>query len=83
MALSNQTGGKTWKIVAYPAQGQCADMLPPYSNLQPGPFLFDLDLDETESVDLCGTNPEQCAAMTKLMTEHVPPTSDFGSPKLS
>ena len=71
VAVTNQTSEGTWKIVAHPAIGQCQVMLPPYKDHQPGPFLFNLAVDATESHDLCASNPSQCAAMTRLMAEYV------------
>ena len=71
VAVTNQTGNDTWKLVAHPAKGQCETMLPPYKNNMPGPFLFNLAHDETESHDLCASNPAQCDAMKQLMAEYV------------
>ena len=71
VALTNQTGSDTWKIVAHPAKGQCEIMLPPYKNAAAGPFLFNLAHDETESHDLCASNPAQCDAMKQLMASYL------------
>ena len=67
VAVTNQTANGTWKIVASPGKGQCAVMLPPYEDNQPGPFLFELDSDPTESHDLCASHSVQCSAMKRLM----------------
>jgi arylsulfatase A len=69
-AVTNQTSDGTWKMVASPAIGQCEIMLPPYTDRQPGPFLFELDSDPTESHDLCPTNPSKCDAMKQLMADY-------------
>lgn len=71
VAVTLQTGSDMWKIVGYPGKGQCADMLPPYKNNEPGPFLFNLANDDTESHDLCASNPARCEAMKKLLAEYV------------
>lgn len=76
-ALANQTTGAdgvtavTWKIVERPAKGQCDDWLPPYEENVHGPLLFHLESDPTESVDLCKSQPVQCAAMVALMDEYM------------
>lgn len=78
-ALTNQTSdgsGDIWKMVASPAIGQCATMLPPYKNKQAGPFLFNLKDDETESHDLCASNPAQCTAMKALLAEYMAGVAD-------
>lgn len=75
-AVTNQTASGTWKIVASPAIGQCAVMLPPYKNHQPGPFLFELDSDPTESHDLCAARPAQCDAMKRLMADYTRGVAD-------
>ena len=71
VALTNQTKHVTWKIVEKPAKGQCEVMLPPYKAGAPGPFLFNLDLDPTESHDLCKSNKQQCDAMKELLDAFV------------
>eukprot|EP00038_Savillea_parva_P010847 m.193237 g.193237 ORF g.193237 m.193237 type:complete len:584 (-) comp18878_c0_seq1:120-1871(-) len=70
-AVTNQTSTGFWKIVQRPALGQCQVMLPPYTQHAQGPFLFDLNTDPTESHDLCPSNPQQCEAMTQLMTSYL------------
>jgi hypothetical protein len=70
-ALTNQTADNTWKMVKFPALGQCATMLPPYEQHAPGPFLFDLATDPTESHDLCTALPARCAAMRTLMEAYM------------
>jgi arylsulfatase A-like enzyme len=66
-ALTNQSAsGSTWKLVERGALGQCAVMLPPYKSRR-GTYLFNLDADETESHDLCASDPAQCDAMKALM----------------
>ena len=69
-ALTNQTANATWKLVEMGEQGQCAEMLPPYKSGE-GVYLFNLDTDETESHDLCLSNPTQCIAMKALMSEYM------------
>lgn len=70
-ALTNQSAnGETWKLVERGAKGQCATMLPPYRSGK-GVYLFNLDSDETESHDLCLSNPTQCSAMKALMAEYM------------
>jgi len=76
VAVTNQTAGGTWKIVATPAIGQCAVMLPPYKDHQPGPFLFELDGDPTESRDLCASHTAQCDAMKQLLAEYTKGITD-------
>ena len=71
VAVTNQTKEHTWKVVRFPSIGQCAVMLPPYADGAPGPFLFDLNTDPTESHDLCAKNKAQCDAMSTLLEEYV------------
>lgn len=71
VALTNQTAGVTWKMVVRPSKGQCQVMLPPYKSGAAGPFLFNLDEDETESHDLCQALPQRCQAMKALMDDYV------------
>ena len=71
VALTNQTGGVTWKIVDKPSRGQCQIMLPPYTDGQNGPFLFNIDEDETESHDLCAKLPAKCTAMKELLADYL------------
>eukprot|EP00040_Diaphanoeca_grandis_P015923 m.81885 g.81885 ORF g.81885 m.81885 type:complete len:80 (+) comp25463_c0_seq1:165-404(+) len=40
------------------------------------PFLFNLTNDETESHDLCASNPTQCAAMKNLFDDYFAGVAD-------
>lgn len=75
-ALTNQTGVDCWKLVQFPAKGQCQTMLPPYVNNDNRTMLFNLAVDETESNDLCSSNPAQCDAMKRLMGEYMAGVAD-------
>eukprot|EP01063_Lacrimia_lanifica_P013714 TRINITY_DN2032_c0_g1_i3.p2 TRINITY_DN2032_c0_g1~~TRINITY_DN2032_c0_g1_i3.p2 ORF type:complete len:721 (+),score=249.85 TRINITY_DN2032_c0_g1_i3:55-2217(+) len=69
-ALINDTGADgVWKIVANPEQGECKDWQPPYKKGAAGPYLFRLDVDETESHDLCHKEKTRCKAMQAALDE--------------
>eukprot|EP01047_Picozoa_sp_COSAG01_P022691 COSAG01_NODE_1357_length_10597_cov_2.476948_2_plen_139_part_00 len=63
VAVTNQTGSDCWKIVKFPAKGQCAVMLPPYTAGDNRTLLFNLAVGKCWPLPalscVCGAVPAQ------------------------